>query len=226
MIKQRLNILFFLFFLLILVVLILVPGKLYLKNPTGFVIGGGGGGEYRKALGYLVSNDSKEGFFEFTPEEEINFEDGTYFLFDNISSSNFQKYLKIEVTANATDLVGDKALLGKYDITNSNFFELHFGGDGKISFLTGDMDYGTTIQSVNKFDDGLFHNIVIIITKNEGFMFVDGNLETQTNYIGRIKDFSNTGNLIIGASAGGFDNFRRPYSYFVGNIESVNIYYN
>jgi len=152
------------------------------------------------ATNYLASNDSTNGFFNFTSSKSVSFSGGDYFIFKDVNDSTFENYLKIEVVAKTGNLSDDGVLVYKRDEENTIFFELRFNVDGALSFLVGDMDYVTTMETLKTFNDNSFHKIDVILTKKNAFIFVDGVLEAQINDIYRIKNFYNAGNLVIGAN--------------------------
>ena len=180
------------------------------------------------ATNYLASNDSTNGFFNFTSSKPVSFnKSSSYLMFKNINgSSKFENYLKIEVVAKTGNLSDDGVLVYKRDEKNFNFFELRFNADGALSFLVGDMDYISTMETLKTFNDNNFYEIDVILTKKNAFIFVDGVLEAQINDIYRIKNFYNSGNLAVGANIQDVDSGREPYSPFIGEIKLVEVYYN
>src|SRR3989344_1757850 len=222
MVKTRLSLLLILLIILIFELFILLPDKFDLNDFTGFSVKDK---DSANLLEYLESNNSANGFFGVVLTENSNFKD-TYLVFKDNGSSKFENYLKIEVVAKTGNLSDNGVLVYKRDEKNFNFFELRFNADGALSFLVGDMDYISTIETLKTFNDNNFYEIDVILTKKNAFIFVDGVLEAQINDIYRIKNFYNSGNLAVGANTQDVDSGREPYSPFIGEIKLVEVYYN
>ena len=166
MVKTRLSLLLILLIILIFELFILLPDKFDLNDFTGFSVKDK---DSANLLEYLESNNSANGFFGVVLTENSNFKD-TYLVFKDNGSSKFENYLKIEVVAKTGNLSDDGVLVYKRDEKNFNFFELRFNADGALSFLVGDMDYVSTMETLKTFNDNNFYEIDVILTKKNAFI--------------------------------------------------------
>ncbi|MBI5391906.1 hypothetical protein HZB00_02800 [Candidatus Woesearchaeota archaeon] len=135
------------------------------------------------------------------------------------TNNSFKIAAKIRVNPS-----GFGTIASKHDYPNANWVDLLVDKSGTIILSAADLDVSINLETIKSFNDGIDHTIIAILNQTTAQIYVDGNLEAETD-APQFHNLNNEMPFSIGGNIGYIPWTGKIFNNFNGEIKEVKISY-
>ena len=156
-------------------------------------------------------------------DKEVYFDGKDYEIINNSEFIELNKSFTIKAEVMIEEN-SSGVILSRYDYANVTNIELSVDITGSIKFNIFDVSFSDILETNKTYNDGKFHSITALINNNSAQIYVDGNLEAESN-VSELKSLYSNVPFTIGANTGLVNLMGSSINNFNGRIKEVKIYY-